>query len=147
MSSDLKLSDRNVSANMESSQSVRSRHEKSEVEKGPSIRATSPDLEGVKEKSPHRLDQAEEFLRDNDFSHGQVLELLADEATTNKLLRKIDYTLLPLLCGTYMLQFIDKQALTYAAVFDLLSETHTSSAQYALLATWFYLGMLVPYDL
>lgn len=143
MSSDRNLFDQTSSAKLTSSQSGKGPHDIPHVEEGPSIRATSPDLEGVKEKSPHRLDQAAEFLRDHDFSHDQVLQLLADEAATGKLLRKIDYTLLPLLCGTYMLQFIDKQALTYAAVFDLLSDTHMSSAQYALLGTWFYLGMLV----
>lgn len=88
------------------------------------------------------LDAAEDFLHDNNISHARVHELLSDEPRSRKLVRKIDRTILPLLAGTYMLQFIDKQALSYGAVFDLFTGTHVTGHQYALLATWFYLGKL-----
>ncbi|KAK5958780.1 hypothetical protein OHC33_000623 [Knufia fluminis] len=47
-----------------------------------------------------------------------------------------------LLCGTYFLQYIDKQALSYAAVFDLFTDTGTTSGQYSWLASIFYFAYL-----
>ncbi|KKY21936.1 putative allantoate permease [Phaeomoniella chlamydospora] len=69
------------------------------------------------------LDEAEIFLRANNVSHGYLQELLQDEEKNKKIVRKVDFMLMPLLCGTYFLQYIDKQALSYGAVFDLLSDT------------------------
>lgn len=86
------------------------------------------------------LDKAEEFLRENNISHAHVQELMQDKEREQKLVRKIDFIILPLLCGTYILQFIDKNATSYAAVFDLLDGTNTTGTQYALLGTWFSLG-------
>lgn len=89
------------------------------------------------------LDQAEIFLQENQFSPSDLQELLQDEACNKKLVRRIDLTLMPLLCGTYLLQYIDKQALSYAAVFDLFSSTGTTPAQYSWLASAFYFGVLI----
>ena len=50
---------------------------------------------------------------------------------------------MPLLCGTYLLQYIDKQALSYSAVFDLFTSTKTTSDEYSWLTSIFYFGYLV----
>lgn len=55
------------------------------------------------------LDEAELFLHEHGISHAQLQEMLSDEARSKKLRRRIDLILLPLLCGTYVLQYIDKQ--------------------------------------
>jgi MFS family permease len=68
--------------------------------------------------------------------------LLSDHAMNKKILRKIDFSIMPLLCGTYFLQYIDKQALSYAAVFDLFKTTHTTSNQYSWLVSIFYFAYL-----
>ncbi|KAG9773401.1 MFS general substrate transporter, partial [Aureobasidium melanogenum] len=88
------------------------------------------------------LDEAEIFLRDNNFSPGYIKELLADKQRNRKLVRRIDLILLPLLAGTYVLQYIDKQALSYSAVFDLFSDTKTNQDQYSWLASIFYFAYL-----
>ncbi|KAK9233755.1 putative transporter [Lipomyces kononenkoae] len=88
------------------------------------------------------LDDAEVFLRDNGISHGRLRELLDDKDAQKRLLRRVDLTLLPLLCGTYMLQYLDKQVLSYSAVFDLFSSTGISSAQYSWLVSIFYFAYL-----
>lgn len=75
------------------------------------------------------LDEAEIFLRENNFSHEYLQDLLSDEREVKKLVRRIDMRLLPLLAGTYVLQYIDKQALGYAAVFDLFSDTGITQSQ------------------
>lgn len=55
------------------------------------------------------LDEAELFLREHGISHSQLQEMLDDPAKSRRIRRRVDLILLPLLCGTYVLQYIDKQ--------------------------------------
>lgn len=48
----------------------------------------------------HELDQAEIFLRENNITHKDLTALLEDEEALKKLVRRVDWTLMPLLCGT-----------------------------------------------
>ncbi|CAI6096717.1 hypothetical protein V2G26_016402 [Clonostachys chloroleuca] len=89
------------------------------------------------------LDAAEIFLREHNFSEEYLQELLADEAKQRKLVRKVDLMLLPLLAGTYVLQYIDKQAMGYAAVFDLFTSANITQTQYSWFASIFYIAYLV----
>lgn len=89
------------------------------------------------------LDASELFLREHNFSEEYLAELLTDEAMNKRLVRKIDLVVLPLLAGTYVLQYIDKQAMSYAAVFDLFTETGITSDQYAWFTSMFYFAYLV----
>ncbi|RLL95645.1 hypothetical protein CFD26_100427 [Aspergillus turcosus] len=88
------------------------------------------------------LDEAELFLREHGISHSQLQEMLDDPAKSRRIRRRVDLILLPLLCGTYALQYIDKQALGYSAVFDLFKDAHIDSNQYSWLASIFYFGYL-----
>lgn len=56
---------------------------------------------------------------------------------------KIDLRLLPLLCITYALQSIDKNTLSYAAVFGLQTDVHLKGTEYSWTGAIFYLGYLV----
>lgn len=89
------------------------------------------------------LDASEIFLREHNFSEEYLAELLADQELNKRLVRKIDFIVLPLLAGTYVLQYIDKQAMSYAAVFDLFTETGITSDQYAWFTSMFYFAYLV----
>ncbi|KAI1848518.1 hypothetical protein JX265_013801 [Neoarthrinium moseri] len=89
------------------------------------------------------LDEAEVFLREHDISHEYTLSLLSDKATIRRLVQRVDLVILPLLAGTYCLQYIDKQALSYAAVFDLFTSTGIDQDQYSWFASMFYLAYLV----
>ncbi|KAL4867830.1 hypothetical protein BDV12DRAFT_197842 [Aspergillus spectabilis] len=89
------------------------------------------------------LDQGEVFLRQNSFTNDDLQSFLDDKARNKALVRKVDLVLLPLLAGTFMLQYIDKSALAYSAVFDLLPSTNMTSEQYSWLASIFYLAYLV----
>ncbi|KAJ7771393.1 major facilitator superfamily domain-containing protein [Mycena maculata] len=60
-----------------------------------------------------------------------------------RLLRRIDYYLMPLLCITYGLQYSDKTSLSSGVVFGLRADTHLVGQQYAMLSTLFYLGYLL----
>ncbi|GES65271.1 MFS allantoate transporter [Aspergillus terreus] len=88
------------------------------------------------------LDEAELFLQEHGITNTQLQEMLSDPEKSKKLRRRVDRILLPLLCGTYCLQYIDKQALSYSAVFDLFSDANISSDQYSWLASLFYFGYL-----
>lgn len=89
------------------------------------------------------LDEAGLFLREHNFSQAYLAELLEDKDLNKKIIRRIDWTLMPLLCGTYFLQYIDKQALSYSAVYDLFPSTNMTSNQYSWLASIFYFAYLV----
>ncbi|ETN42085.1 uncharacterized protein HMPREF1541_04024 [Cyphellophora europaea CBS 101466] len=88
------------------------------------------------------LDEAGIFLREHNFTQSYLAELLEDKALNKRIVRKVDLTLMPLLCLTYFLQFIDKQGLSYAAVFDLFEDTGITSYQYSWLASIFYFAYL-----
>ena len=89
------------------------------------------------------LDQAEIFLQKHNITHHDLNALLEDKEGMKKLVRKVDWLLMPLLCGTFLLQYIDKQSISYAAVFDLFETTNTNQAQYSWLISLFYFGYLV----
>ena len=89
------------------------------------------------------LDEAELFLQQHGIPHSRLRELMADESSLKKLRRKVDWTLMPLLCGTYLLQYVDKQALGYSAVFDLFTSTGMTSDEYSWMASIFYFAYLV----
>lgn len=63
----------------------------------------------IEEAKVTSLDETKSFLQENYVAHALLQEMLGDETRSKKLRRRIDYILLPLLCGTYVLQYIDKQ--------------------------------------
>lgn len=106
-----------------------------ELKKSPSVTAGS-----IAEGDVIELDQAELFIRESGYDWHQVEGFLADKAKMRALVRKVDMLLLPLLCGTYVLQYIDKSTTAYAAVFDLLDETNMTGSEYSWTASLFYFG-------
>ena len=68
--------------------------------------------------------------------------LVLDEATNRRLLRKIDWHLLPIMCFVYGLNFLDKTTLSYASITGLQQDIHISGAQYSWLGSIFYFGYL-----
>lgn len=53
-----------------------------------------------------------------------------DEDTNRRILRKIDWHIMPWLCGLYVLQYLDKGVLSYAGVMGLQAETHMTASDY-----------------
>ncbi|KAF2725960.1 major facilitator superfamily transporter [Polychaeton citri CBS 116435] len=60
-----------------------------------------------------------------------------------RLLRKLDCTILVMMCVVFFLQYLDKQTLSYAAVFGLISDLNLTSSQYSWCSSIFYVGQLV----
>ncbi|CAG8955640.1 hypothetical protein HYFRA_00009594 [Hymenoscyphus fraxineus] len=62
----------------------------------------------------------------------------------NKLRRKIDYRLMPILCLTYGLQYYDKAMLGQAALFGLITDLHLNvGTRFSWASSIFYFGFLV----
>ncbi|EUC35705.1 hypothetical protein COCCADRAFT_3117 [Bipolaris zeicola 26-R-13] len=82
-------------------------------------------------------DSALEFLR---TAH-DVGELTPEEE--RKLLRKIDWMIMPLMWCCYCLQYLDKTLVNYAAVMGLYEDANITTDQFSNLALFFYVSYLV----
>lgn len=76
---------------------------------------------------------AEEIL-----AQGQAI--LDDKKSYDRLVRKIDLTVCPLLAAVYFLQFLDKTTLGYTAIMGLRTDTHLKGQDYSNLSMLFYIG-------
>ncbi|SCU90356.1 LAMI_0E01706g1_1 [Lachancea mirantina] len=86
------------------------------------------------------------------LENGSVREKSVNEADIDQVqytaeeekavLRKIDRHLLPLICFIYFAQYLDKQSLTYTAVFGLKKDLKMVGTDYSWCTTIFYLGQL-----
>ncbi|KIX95093.1 uncharacterized protein Z520_09009 [Fonsecaea multimorphosa CBS 102226] len=88
------------------------------------------------EKTPEAVDAAFTFLNDI----GQISFNLEDE---ERLIRKIDWLLMPLLAMVYFLQFLDKNIINFANIMGLGKDTNSSPSQFSQLALAFYVAYLV----
>lgn len=66
-----------------------------------------------------------------------------DSALSKKVLRKIDLYILPFLCVTYGLQFLDKTSLGYSSVFGIIPDNHLKGQDYSWASSIFYFGYLI----
>ncbi|CAI7595373.1 unnamed protein product [Penicillium viridicatum] len=92
---------------------------------------TKPDLGTLKVESSSAT-------RDLDF--GQVLEVKTTPAMEKKVLRKLDFVLIPLMGGCYMLQYIDKLAISQATLFNLREDLDLKGNEYNWASAIFYFG-------
>ncbi|KAI0479661.1 major facilitator superfamily transporter allantoate [Xylaria cf. heliscus] len=72
---------------------------------------------------------------------GETILFTAEEQS--KLLRKIDYSIMPLLCIVYGLNYLDKTTLSYASVVGFKTDLHIGVSEYNWVASIFYFGYLV----
>jgi ACS family allantoate permease-like MFS transporter len=80
------------------------------------------------------------------FLHGldeSVTSAPVTAAESRKLLRKIDWVLIPLLGGTVILAAVDKVIISNAAIYGMTADTHLVGQQYSWVGSIFYFGYLV----
>ncbi|KAJ9662694.1 hypothetical protein H2201_005978 [Coniosporium apollinis] len=65
-----------------------------------------------------------------------------DPAEAKRLVRKIDYIILPYLAVCYAFFYIDKTTLSYAAIFGIREDLNLVGTQYSWLSSIFYFGFL-----
>ncbi|KAJ5979558.1 hypothetical protein N7481_006856 [Penicillium waksmanii] len=66
-----------------------------------------------------------------------------DPADEKRLIRKIDWHLMPILITTYGLQYLDKTSLAYSAILGLREDLNLVGQQYSWTSSIFYVGYLV----
>ncbi|KAI8957673.1 MFS general substrate transporter [Daldinia sp. FL1419] len=66
-----------------------------------------------------------------------------DEETSRKIGRKIDICILPFLCVTYALMFIDKTSLGYSSVYGIIPDNKLQGQDYSWASSIFYFGYLI----
>ena len=65
-----------------------------------------------------------------------------DPESNNRLVRRIDFHIMPLICIVYFLQYIDKTAISYASVTGILQSTGLEKNQFNWVASIFFFGQL-----
>ncbi|PYH85662.1 MFS general substrate transporter [Aspergillus uvarum CBS 121591] len=89
-------------------------------------------LEGVKLK--------EDKMLPRDVDLGQMLEFEATPQQDRQVLRKLDLVLIPLMGVCYMMQYMDKLALSQATLFNLRQDLHLEGTEYTWTSAIFYFG-------
>ncbi|MCJ1397863.1 hypothetical protein MMC11_001059 [Xylographa trunciseda] len=107
-----------------------------DMEKTPRLNSVGHPQEAILK---HAID-ADEAMKAFEGYEGESLVL--DEATSKKLLRKIDWHLMPLLCVIYGLNFLDKTTLSYASIMGLQKDLNLVGDDYQWLGSLFYFGYL-----
>lgn len=97
--------------------------------------STSPSL-----KLRKHAQDADEAMQAFKGREGEIIEI--DEATSKRLLRRIDWNLIPLLCVVYGLNYLDKTTLSYASVMGLQKDIGLKGDDYQWLGSMFYFGYL-----
>lgn len=91
---------------------------------------------------------ADEALKAFQSYEGQVITI--DEATNKRLLRRIDWNLIPLMCVIYGLNYLDKTTLSYASIMGIKNPPSEGGIglvgdQYNWLGSIFYFVSLFPH--
>ncbi|VUC32427.1 unnamed protein product [Clonostachys rosea] len=90
------------------------------------------------------------MIKDDMTKHDKALALLAENDTefdpksaeAQRVLRKIDTRIMPLVLSVYILMLVDKNSLSYANIMGIKQETHLSASQYSWLGSIVYFGYL-----
>lgn len=105
---------------------------------------TSSDLEKHVDQSPAQLhpnsldeiSKATKHRDDNYELYKASRDLQTDPAEIKRVLRKVDYRIVPILVITYMLQYLDKNSINFASVYGLKDGTHLEGQDYAWLGNF-----------
>lgn len=84
---------------------------------------------------------ADEALKVLQGAGGEPIILTPEEE--KRLLRKIDWHMMPLLCLVYGLNYLDKTTLSYASIMGLKTDINLIGQDYSWLGSAFYFGYLV----
>ncbi|OXV09544.1 hypothetical protein Egran_02692 [Elaphomyces granulatus] len=114
-------------------------------EKLPPPPKTDVETQGLPKKHPdgrilNHSEDADEAMKAFAGLEGQVITI--DAETNRRLLRIIDWHMMPLMCCVYGLNFLDKTTLSYASVMGIQADIHLKGDNYQWLGSMFYIGYL-----
>ncbi|KAH6882355.1 membrane transporter [Alternaria rosae] len=78
----------------------------------------------------------------NDTQSNSETEDLATLALEKRVLKKTDMVVLPMMCFVFFFQYLDKQSLSYASVYGLITDLNLRGNQFAWTSSIFYVGQL-----
>lgn len=89
--------------------------------------------------SPPVSSEASSQLDDTYEAYKKTQGIEIDPSEAKKVLRKVDFRIVPILFFTYLLQYLDKNGINYASAFGLQKGTKLHGQDYSWLG-WYYLG-------
>ncbi|EOD47270.1 putative allantoate permease protein [Neofusicoccum parvum UCRNP2] len=92
----------------------------------------------IEEKSRLHIDDEVGDLAAKALTSGPV-----DPVVSKRVLHKLDMYILPFLCVTYALQFIDKTSLGYSSVYGIIDDNNLKGQDYSWASSIFYFGYLL----
>ncbi|OCF41073.1 allantoate permease [Kwoniella heveanensis CBS 569] len=108
-----------------------------------------PDLENGDKTTPalERIESArsnvfDDLAKGEGVSYTDLPIIEYSEEENRRVLRKLDMVLLPLTMIAYTLQYIDRSAMSYAAVFTFRKDLHLKGDDYSWLGSLFFFGYL-----
>ncbi|KAI3321565.1 allantoate permease [Xylariaceae sp. AK1471] len=93
-------------------------------------------------RSPDQITATSKDLDENYEFFKVRSEVDATEAEVKKVVRKIDYRVVPILFVIYFLQYLDKNAINFANAYGLQEGTHLHGQDFSWLGSIFYFGYL-----
>lgn len=109
-------------------------------EKTSSASATEDKVGNIRVLKHADRNDADEALKVLEGENGEVVELTSEDE--RKLLRKIDWNLMPLLCLVYALNYLDKTTVSYASIMGLKKDLNLVNQEYSWIGSMFYFGYL-----
>ncbi|GME73188.1 unnamed protein product [Ambrosiozyma monospora] len=94
------------------------------------------ELKNLDENEKKNIQGLELFDEARDISQEEI------EAMNSKIVRKLDLHIIPILCITYLLQFLDKLSLNYAAAYSFKEDLGLTGQRYSWVAAIFNFGYL-----
>ncbi|KAK1252027.1 hypothetical protein MKX08_003214 [Trichoderma sp. CBMAI-0020] len=113
------------------------------------ISATKQSIESGnmdKEEGPLPPNHVENVTMDHDLDKkhpSESTEILFTEEEAARVKRKIDFVILPLLCGCYIFSFLDKTLINYSSIFGLQQSLNLHGTQFSWLGSIFYIGYMI----
>ncbi|KAF2155469.1 MFS general substrate transporter [Myriangium duriaei CBS 260.36] len=74
---------------------------------------------------------------------GMQQAVLLSPSEERKLVRKIDLHIIPVMFVLYLLQYLDKTSMGYAAIIGVIADTHLNGVEYSWISSFFYVGFLI----
>lgn len=103
-------------------------------------------IENIEDPSKHNGVNGEHMAgkdRAADLLRNTTERVIVSEADNKRILRKIDFAILPIMLGVYFLQQLDKSTLSYASVFGLIADANLGGQDYSWLGSIVYIAQLV----
>ncbi|KAJ5220704.1 MFS allantoate transporter [Penicillium citrinum] len=82
----------------------------------------------------------DEAMKAFENMEGEAIEL--DDATNRRILRTIDWHIMPVMCCVYGMNFLDKTTLSYSSIMGLKEDLGLVGDQYSWLGSIFYFGYI-----